>query len=118
MDSGVAEMVSIIEDFFDHDGRTAYVFTSDHGMTNWGGTILPICFTNPSSQRIFPLRNYFTHASPGSHGAGHPSETLTPLVVWGAGVQTAHRATDPQAYVDGYLRGINSYTSRIFCYIE
>uniref|UniRef100_H3CRR9 GPI ethanolamine phosphate transferase 1 n=1 Tax=Tetraodon nigroviridis TaxID=99883 RepID=H3CRR9_TETNG len=75
VDSGVAEMVSIIEDFFDHDGRTAYVFTSDHGMTNWG-----------------------------SHGAGHPSETLTPLVVWGAGVQTAHRATDPQAYVDGYLR--------------
>lgn len=42
MDSGVAEVVSIIEDFFDHDGRTAYVFTSDHGMTNWGGIILPM----------------------------------------------------------------------------
>lgn len=41
----------------------------------------------------------------GSHGAGHPSETLTPLVVWGAGVQTAQRATDPQPYMDEYLEG-------------
>uniref|UniRef100_A0A674N9V1 GPI ethanolamine phosphate transferase 1 n=1 Tax=Takifugu rubripes TaxID=31033 RepID=A0A674N9V1_TAKRU len=75
VDSGVAEVVSIIEEFFNYDGRTAYVFTSDHGMTNWG-----------------------------SHGAGHPSETLTPLVVWGAGVQTAQRATDPQPYIDEYLQ--------------
>lgn len=36
VDAGVAELVSIVEDFFGHDGRTAYVFTSDHGMTNWG----------------------------------------------------------------------------------
>lgn len=36
VDTGVAEVVSLIEDFFGHDGRTAYVFTSDHGMTNWG----------------------------------------------------------------------------------
>ena len=36
VDSGVEELVSVIEDFYHHDGRTAYVFTSDHGMTNWG----------------------------------------------------------------------------------
>ncbi|XP_047423916.1 GPI ethanolamine phosphate transferase 1 [Mugil cephalus] len=78
VDSGVAEIVSVIEAFFGHDGRTSYVFTSDHGMTNWG-----------------------------SHGAGHPSETLTPLVVWGAGVQNAQRVTEPQPYDDGYLKDWN-----------
>ncbi|KAM7370024.1 hypothetical protein PAMP_011310 [Pampus punctatissimus] len=75
VDRGVTELVSMVEDFFGHDGKTAYVFTSDHGMTNWG-----------------------------SHGAGHPSETLTPLVVWGAGVQNAQRVTEPQLYKDGYLQ--------------
>lgn len=38
VDSGVKELVSMVEDLFDNDGRTAYVFTSDHGMTNWGRT--------------------------------------------------------------------------------
>ncbi|XP_026148161.1 GPI ethanolamine phosphate transferase 1 [Mastacembelus armatus] len=75
VDTGVAEMVSIVEDFFGYDGKTAYVFTSDHGMTNWG-----------------------------SHGAGHPSETLTPLVVWGAGVHNAQRVTEPQPYNDKYVQ--------------
>ncbi|XP_054478913.1 GPI ethanolamine phosphate transferase 1 [Anoplopoma fimbria] len=75
VDTGVAELVSMVEDFFGHDGKTAYVFTSDHGMTNWG-----------------------------SHGAGHPSETLTPLVVWGAGVQNAQKVTEPQPYNDGFLQ--------------
>ncbi|XP_056290484.1 GPI ethanolamine phosphate transferase 1 [Pseudoliparis swirei] len=75
VDTGVAELVSMVEDFFGHDGRTAYVFTSDHGMTNWG-----------------------------SHGAGHPSETLTPLVAWGAGVNYAHKVTEAQPYEDGFLQ--------------
>lgn len=75
VDTGVSHLVSVLEDFFGHDGKTAYVFTSDHGMTNWG-----------------------------SHGAGHPSETLTPLVVWGAGVQGAKTVTEPQPYSDGYLK--------------
>ncbi|KAM4544287.1 GPI ethanolamine phosphate transferase 1 isoform 1-T1 [Fundulus diaphanus] len=78
VDTGVAEAVSLIEDFFGHDGRTAYVFTSDHGMTNWG-----------------------------SHGAGHPSETLTPLVAWGAGVNKAQRVTESQPYEDGFLKDWN-----------
>ncbi|XP_062377713.1 GPI ethanolamine phosphate transferase 1 [Sardina pilchardus] len=72
VDDGVSEVVSLMEDFFGNDGQTAYVFTSDHGMTNWG-----------------------------SHGAGHASETLTPLVAWGAGVQSAQRATT-HPYDDQY----------------
>uniref|UniRef100_A0A671RLZ5 GPI ethanolamine phosphate transferase 1 n=1 Tax=Sinocyclocheilus anshuiensis TaxID=1608454 RepID=A0A671RLZ5_9TELE len=74
VDSGVAEFVSVMDDFYGHDGKTAYIFTSDHGMTNWG-----------------------------SHGAGHPSETLTPLVAWGAGVQTAQREGSHK-YDDNYLK--------------
>uniref|UniRef100_A0A8C5DJM4 GPI ethanolamine phosphate transferase 1 n=1 Tax=Gouania willdenowi TaxID=441366 RepID=A0A8C5DJM4_GOUWI len=77
VDSGVADLVSTVEEFFGYDGKTVYVFTSDHGMTNWG-----------------------------SHGAGHPSETLTPLVVWGAGVQKAQRVNEVQPYADGYLQAL------------
>uniref|UniRef100_A0A4W4F7W7 GPI ethanolamine phosphate transferase 1 n=1 Tax=Electrophorus electricus TaxID=8005 RepID=A0A4W4F7W7_ELEEL len=82
VDDGVAEMVSVFEEFYGNDGKTAYVFTSDHGMTDWG-----------------------------SHGASHLSETLTPLVVWGAGVQIAQRTFTSQTYDDNYLEewGLETY---------
>ncbi|XP_057680088.1 GPI ethanolamine phosphate transferase 1 isoform X2 [Corythoichthys intestinalis] len=75
VDTGVSELVSIIGDFFNNDCRTAFVFTSDHGMTNWG-----------------------------SHGAGHPSETLTPFVAWGAGIQRPQKVTEDQFFPDNYLQ--------------
>ncbi|KAI9732570.1 MAG: Glycosyl phosphatidyl inositol anchor synthesis [Cirrosporium novae-zelandiae] len=56
VDEGVREITNIVENFY-KDAKTAYVFTADHGMSDWG-----------------------------SHGDGHPDNTRTPLVVWGSGV--------------------------------
>uniref|UniRef100_A0A182M7J9 GPI ethanolamine phosphate transferase 1 n=1 Tax=Anopheles culicifacies TaxID=139723 RepID=A0A182M7J9_9DIPT len=56
VDKGIESIVGMIEQATKHDGRTAYIFTSDHGMTDQG-----------------------------SHGAGDPMETETPFLAWGAG---------------------------------
>ena len=63
VDREIERVVSMIDSFFG-DNKTAYVFTSDHGMTNWG-----------------------------SHGAGLPDETMTPLICWGAGIEVATATT-------------------------
>lgn len=67
VDQGVKDMEELFEKFFS-DQKTAYVFTADHGMTNWG-----------------------------SHGAGSQDETEVPLLAWGAGVKKASPAglSDP-----------------------
>lgn len=58
VDDGIRNVSRIFAEFY-NDNRTAFVFTSDHGMTDWG-----------------------------SHGAGTDHEVMTPLVAWGAGVRS------------------------------
>ncbi len=70
VDNGIKHTVAMIEDYFNNDNKTVFVFTADHGMTNWG-----------------------------SHGTGMDDETLTPFVAWGAGVKTLrHHLTNTEIY--------------------
>ncbi|XP_073845809.1 phosphatidylinositol glycan anchor biosynthesis class N [Musca autumnalis] len=68
---GITKMYQLFESTF-KDGKTAYVLTSDHGMTNAG-----------------------------SHGAGETFETETPFFVWGAGINPKPFATEEKYQLDG-----------------
>lgn len=35
IEKGIKEIEQLIESYY-NDNRTAYIFTSDHGMTDWG----------------------------------------------------------------------------------
>ncbi|RKP36392.1 GPI ethanolamine phosphate transferase [Dimargaris cristalligena] len=72
VDQGIEAIVNRVQDFY-ADDRTAFVFTADHGMNNRG-----------------------------SHGDGHPDNTRTPIIAWGAGVRGPERQPAPAAGHDAF----------------
>lgn len=61
VDKGIARLMHILASVWTPEqmSRTAFLFTADHGMSDWG-----------------------------SHGDGHPDNTRTPYIAWGSGIRT------------------------------
>lgn len=80
VDRGVKQITEMIENFYGNDEKTSFIFTADHGMTDWG-----------------------------SHGAGDHEETMTPLVVWGAGIAGPSKTQSGNREESAILWGLSNF---------
>lgn len=69
VDDGIKKLTAMIERYYNHDGKTSYIFTADHGMSNRG-----------------------------NHGDGHPDNTRTPLIAWGSGIAKPDKTVPTQGH--------------------
>ncbi|KAI8930390.1 Phosphatidylinositolglycan class N-domain-containing protein [Entophlyctis helioformis] len=63
VDEGIKRVERTLANFYGDDGKTAFIFSADHGMGNRG-----------------------------AHGDGHPDNTQTPIIAWGAGIAKPNRS--------------------------
>ncbi|CAI2192337.1 9713_t:CDS:2 [Funneliformis geosporum] len=90
VDEGISKTVKLIEEYYEHDGKTAYIFTADHGMSNRGSQFVGLTRN----------KNFLTSfINLGNHGDGHPDNTRTPIIAWGAGVNKPNK-THPIGHDD------------------
>lgn len=83
VDRGIERMQHVFDDFF-YDQSTAWIFTADHGMTDWGS------HGAGSDEEVSSLdftANVESWISCIPWLQSNRVKVLTPFVAWGAGVQ-------------------------------